>query len=197
MNDGVIALWARIVQAVPNSRLLLKAPQLASPQVRQHLQARFKALGLSGERLVLQGPSSRTDYLQAYDQVDIALDPFPFTGGTTSAEGLWMGVPILTLAGDSMVARQGVSLLMNAGLPDWVADDLDDCVAKAVAHAADLAKLATLRSGLRERVASSPIFDASRFARHLAQALHQMWRQHCRTSEPDATRAHRDQPHLT
>lgn len=194
VNDGVIALWVRIVLAVPNSRLLLKAPQLASPQVRQHLQARFKALGLSDERLVLQGPSSRTDYLQAYDQVDIALDPFPFTGGTTSAEGLWMGVPMLTLAGDSMVARQGVSLLMNAGLPDWVADDLDDCVAKAVAHAADLAKLATLRSGLRERVASSPIFDAPRFARHLAHALREMWRGHGQPCAPAITTEHSDLP---
>lgn len=190
LNDGVIALWSRIVQTVPNSRLLLKAPQLASPPVRQNLQARFKAHGLSGERLVLQGPSSRADYLQAYAQVDIALDPFPFTGGTTSAEGLWMGVPMLTLAGDSLVARQGVSLLMNAGLPEWVADDLEDCVAKAMAHAADLPKLATLRAGMRERVAASPIFDAPRFASHLADALRRMWRQHCHASTPAATNLH-------
>ena len=185
VNDGVIALWARIVQAVPHSRLLLKAPQLASAQVRQSLQARFKAHGLVGERLVLQGPSSRTEYLQAYAQVDIALDPFPFTGGTTSAEGLWMGVPMLTLAGDSMVARQGVSLLMNAGLPDWIADGPDDCVAKAKAHAADLPKLATLRSGLRDQLARSPIFNAPRFAAHLEEALRSMWQAHCLAADSD------------
>ncbi len=182
VNDGVIALWTQILQAVPRSRLLLKAPQLASAQVRQGLQARFKVHGLAGDRLVLQGPSSRTEYLQAYAQVDIALDPFPFTGGTTSAEGLWMGVPMLTLAGDSMVARQGVSLLMNAGLPDWVADGPADCVAKAVAHAADLPKLATLRSSLREQVARSPIFNAPRFAVQLEQALRGMWQTHCQTA---------------
>lgn len=198
VNDDVVALWSLIVQAVPNSRLLLKAPQLASPQVRQRLQARFKAQGLDGARLVLEGPSSRTDYLKAYAQVDVALDPFPFTGGTTSAEGLWMGVPMLTLAGNSMVARQGVSLLMNAGLQDWVADTPEDCVAKAMAHAADLPKLATLRAGLRERVARSPIFDAPRFAHHLAQALREIWRAHCRTAlAPDITGTQSDLTRIT
>ncbi|WP_338440150.1 tetratricopeptide repeat protein [uncultured Aquabacterium sp.] len=179
VHEGVVTLWCRILQAVPNSRLLLKAPQLASAQVRQAMQARFRAHGVSGERLLLQTPSTRTEYLQAYAQVDIALDPFPFTGGTTSAEGLWMGVPVLTLAGQSLIARQGVGLMVNAGLPDWVADTPDDCVAKAVAHTADLAKLATLRSGLRAQLMRSPLFDAQRFAHHLDAALRGMWRAHC------------------
>ena len=180
LNDEVIALWARVLHAVPGSRLLLKASQLGSAMVRQTMQSRFKAQGVASDRLILQGPSTREDYLQAYGQIDIALDPFPFTGGTTSAEGLWMGVPVLTLAGDSMVARQGVSLLMNAGLPDWVADAPEDYVAKAMAHASDLTTLATLRSGLRERVMQSPLFDAERFADHLGTALREMWRAHAR-----------------
>jgi len=178
LNDDVIALWAKVLLAVPNSRLLLKASQLDSAMVRQKTQSRFNAQGVSSDKLILQGPSTRDDYLQAYGQIDIALDPFPFTGGTTSAEGLWMGVPVLTLAGDSMVARQGVSLLMNAGLPDWVADTPGDYVAKAVAHTCDLATLTTLRSGLRERVIRSPLFDAEQFATHLGTALRDMWRGH-------------------
>lgn len=178
LNDDVIALWARVLQAVPGSKLLLKASQLDSTMVRQKTQARFKAQGVASDRLVLQGPSTRDNYLQAYEQIDIALDPFPFTGGTTSAEGLWMGVPVLTLAGDSMVARQGVSLLMNAGLPDWVAHDPEDYVAKAAAHASDPTTLATLRACLREQVMRSPLFDAARFARHLETAVRDMWRAH-------------------
>ncbi len=178
LNDDVLALWAKVLHAVPGSRLMLKAPQLDSALVRQKMQSRLKAAGVAGDRLILQGPSTRDDYLQAYGQIDIALDPFPFTGGTTSAEGLWMGVPVLTLTGDSMVARQGVSMLMNAGLPDWIAESPEDYVAKAVAHASDLATLATLRSGLREQVRQSPLFDATHFAGHLGKALRDMWRAH-------------------
>lgn len=178
LNDEVVALWAKVLHAVPDSRLLLKASQLGNAMVRQTMQSRFKAQGVASNRLILQGPSTRDDYLQAYGQIDIALDPFPFTGGTTSAEGLWMGVPVLTLAGDSMVARQGVSLLMNAGLPNWVADAPEDYVAKAMAHASDLTTLATLRSGLREQVMQSPLFNAETFADHLGTALRDMWRAH-------------------
>jgi len=130
-------------------------------------------------RLTLEGYSSRADYLAAYHRVDIALDPFPFTGGATSVEGLWMGVPVLTLAGKSFLSRQGVGLLMNAGLPEWVAEDTDDYVARAVSHAGDLQRLATLRNGLRQQIRSSPIFDAPRFARHFEEALRGMWQTWC------------------
>lgn len=176
MNDEVVALWARMLQAVPGSRLLLKAKQLNEDTVQRGVTTRFGAHGIGPERLVLQGRSPRHAYLATYGQVDIGLDPFPFTGGTTSAESLWMGVPVLTLAGDRLVSRQGVGLLMNAGLPDWVAQDADDYVARAQAHAADLPRLAALRKGLREQVRASPLFDAARFAQDFEAALLGMYR---------------------
>ena len=175
MNDDVVALWARILAAVPGSCLFLKAEQLKEPVMRQNVIERFAAHSVISERLILEGYTPRTDYLAAYHGVDIALDPFPYTGGTTSVEALWMGVPVLTLAGDQLVSRQGVGLMMNAGLPEWIAHDADDYVAKALAHAGELAKLAKLREGLREQVLASPLFDAPRFARQFESALCGMW----------------------
>lgn len=175
MNDAVMASWARVMRAVPGSRLLLIAHFMLDAGVRQSLIDRFAANGVTADRLVLQGPTSRVGLLAAYNQVDIALDPFPFTGGATSAEALWMGVPVLTRKGDHLIAHQGETLLTNAGLPDWIARDDDDFVAKAVAATADLDALAALRAGLRAQVLASPLFDAPRFARQWEDALWQMW----------------------
>lgn len=175
VNNQVIALWARILEAVPGSRLFLKATQLREPETRRSLLARFAMCGISSERLILEGATPRAEYLAAYHRVDIALDPFPYTGGTTTAETLWMGVPVLTLAGAHFLARQGVGLLMNAGLPEWVATDQADYFSKAVAHAGDVPALASLRRSLRAQVVASPVFDAHRFAGHFSSALRQMW----------------------
>jgi predicted O-linked N-acetylglucosamine transferase (SPINDLY family) len=175
MNDAVVALWSRVLKAVPGSRLYLKAKQLKEGTVRQSTVARFAAHGIAAVRLILEGLSPRADYLASYHRVDIALDPFPYTGGTTSAEGLWMGVPVLTLAGERFLSRQGVGLLKNAGLEQWIAADGDDYVAKAVAHANDTVGLAALRGRLRPQVLESPLFDAPRLARHFESALCDMW----------------------
>jgi predicted O-linked N-acetylglucosamine transferase (SPINDLY family) len=175
INDGVIALWCRVLDQVPRSRLLLKARQLQEDSVRANLRARFAACGVDAGRLVLEGPSPRAQYLAAYRRIDIALDPFPYTGGATSAEALWMGVPVLTLAGSTLVARQGVSLLSNAGLEDWIGTDAADYVRLARSHAAALPALARLRTGLRDRVLASAVFDAHRFARDWEDALVGMW----------------------
>lgn len=185
MNDKVVATWARVLSEVPNSRLFLKARQLyqsASPSsspVREAVVKQFAGYGIESSRLVLEGPDVRENYFAAYNRVDIALDPFPYTGGTTTAEALWMGVPVLTLAGKDFLARQGVGLLTNAGLNDWVANDLDDYVARAVAHSKDIDKLSVLRFRLREQVLASPVFDASRFAMHFEAALRGMWQKWC------------------
>ena len=184
MNDAVVALWARVLAAVPASRLFLMAKQLAETASRHRVVEQFAARGIDAGRLILEGAVPRGQYLATYQRVDIALDPFPFTGGTTTVEALWMGVPVLTLAGKTFLARQGVGLLMNAGLPQWIAADADDYVAKAVAHAADLDRLAQLRSGLREKVLGSPLFDAPRFARHFEAALRAMWSERCNLTGP-------------
>jgi protein O-GlcNAc transferase len=175
LNDDVLALWARVLQTVPNSQLFLKAKQLRDPSVVASLHKRFVQQGIAADRLLLEGPSPRADYLAAYHRVDIGLDPFPFPGGTTTAESLWMGVPVLTLSGERFLSRQGVAIAMNAGLPDWVVQSADDYVARAAQHAANLPALAQLRQGLREQVLASPLFDAGAFARHLEAALLGMW----------------------
>ena len=179
MNDSVVATWGRLLQALPTSRLFLKTKQLADATVREETLARFAAHGIAPERLTLEGPTPRADYLAAYQRIDIALDPFPYPGGTTTVEALWMGVPVLTLAGERFLARQGVGLLMNAGLPEWVASSVDDYVARAIAHAQDLPRLATLRDHLRAQLLTSPVCDAERFAGHFATALRGMWQHHC------------------
>jgi predicted O-linked N-acetylglucosamine transferase (SPINDLY family) len=177
LGDAALALWARVLASVPRSRLFLKAKQLGNDAVRQSILDRFAAHGIAPARLILEGfAPSRAEHLGAYQRVDVALDPFPYPGITTSVEGLWMGVPLLTMAGGRFVSRQGVGMLMNAGLPQWIAADEDDYAAKAVAHAADLENLAALRAGLREKVLGSPLFDASRFARHFEAALRAMGR---------------------
>jgi predicted O-linked N-acetylglucosamine transferase (SPINDLY family) len=179
MNDAVVALWARVLKAVPASRLLLKTRQLVDEALQANVIGRFAACGIAADRLILQTFVQRADYLVPYQGIDIALDPFPYPGITTSVEGLWMGVPMLTLAGHSFLSRQGVGLLMNAGLPEWIAVDEDDYVARAVQHAADLPRLAELRRGLRQQVLASPIFDAARFAGHFETALRGMWAKWC------------------
>jgi len=176
VNDAVIALWVRVLAAAPGARLLLKAGQLADPALRRRTLERFAAQELAPGRLLLEGPEPRAAYLAAYGRVDIALDPFPHPGGATSAEGLWMGAPCVTLAGTSFLARQGAGVLANADLSGWIAADADDYVAKAAARAADVPALAAVRAGLRERVRLSPLFDAARFARHLEDALWNVWR---------------------
>jgi len=176
MNNSVVDLWSRVLQAVPNARLYLKTSQLGDADVRKLTLQRFAARGIGSERLLLAGKlGSIQDHLAEYNKVDIALDTFPYPGVTTSIEALWMGVPVLTLLGDRFLGLSAKSVAVHAGLPDWVAADPDEFVAKAVLFTSDLQQMVTLRSGLRERVLASPLFDAPRFARHLEQALWDMW----------------------
>jgi len=180
MNDGVVALWARVLVAVPGSRLLLKARQLNNVSAQLSTLERFRTHGIESSRLILEGPvHERSAHLTTYERVDIALDPFPYTGVTTSVEALWMGVPVLTLAGDRFLSRQGVGLLTNAGLPEWIATDPEHYVALAKAYAGDTQRLTALRKTLREKLLVSPIFDAPRFARHFETALRGMWNVWC------------------
>jgi predicted O-linked N-acetylglucosamine transferase (SPINDLY family) len=176
MNDRVVDVWARILHGVPHSRLFLKAKQLDDAPTRETTLARFAAHGIEASRLTLEGRSPRAEYFAAYNRIDIALSPFPYPGGTTSVEGLWMGVPVLCRRGDRFLSNICTSMLHSAGLADWIAQDNDDYVAKAVAFAADAPRLAALRSSLRSTVLASPLCDAARYARHLEAALEAMWR---------------------
>ncbi len=175
INDDVLRLWAQILASVPNARLRIQAKQFADLGFVEHFRGRCRTRGLDVSRLLLVGHLPREEYFAAHGEVDIILDTFPYPGGTTTCEALWMGVPTLTLAGNTMIARQGASLLSAAGLNDWIASGEAEYVDKAIAFAADLTGLAELRSGLRQKVLASPLFDAARFARHLEDALWGMW----------------------
>ena len=172
MNDDVVDLWSRILMAVPNSRLYLKAPQLKDDGVVENTKQRFIARGIAPERLNIKGKLfSLSDHLAEYGNVDIALDTFPYPGVTTSVEALWMGVPVLSLHGDRFLSLSAKSIAHYAGLPDFAANNREDYVAKAVSLASDLKRLAALRAGLRQQLQTSPIFDASRFAKNFEDAL--------------------------
>ena len=180
MTDETVRLWVRVLKAIPESKLFLKSKQLDEKDLLKATISRYTRHGIDPHRLILEGHiNARDGHLLAYNRVDIALDPFPYNGVTTTAEALWMGVPVLTLAGERFLSRQGVGLLTNAGLPDWIATDPDDYVSRAVSHAGDLQRLTTLRAGLRQQVLASPIFDAPRFAGHFEAALRGMWQKWC------------------
>ena len=169
LGDEVLALWAGVLAASPGSRLLVKAPGLQHEAERAALRARWPG---DANVLVLEGPGPLADYLAAFGRVDIALDPFPHGGGMTTLDGLWMGVPVLTLPGAAPISRQGLSFLQTLGLADdWVAADGPDYVRRAAARIADREGLAALRGELRGRMAASPLCDAPQFAADLLALL--------------------------
>lgn len=179
VNEGVLSVWARIFRALPQARLRLQNKQMSCPASREHLLQRLTQAGIAPEQVTLEQPTNREAYLAAHAEVDIILDTFPYPGGTTTCEALWMGVPTLTLAGNTLLSRQGASLLACAGLPDWIARDENDYVTRALAHATDINRLAHLRSTLRAQMLASPLCDAPRFALNLEKALQGMWQAYC------------------
>jgi len=178
-SPAAIALWARILHEVPGSGMLLKASALADANFRQSLFDQFASHGIAAERLTLEAASPRAEYLSTYNRVDVALDPTPYGGGTTTAEALWMGVPVVTLHGETWVGRMSESILSTIGLPELVAATADDYVDMAVRLASDTRRLTELRSSLRPRIENSAFCDGVRFARDLECAFRGMWRNWC------------------
>ncbi len=175
INDFTLALWARVFQMIPDARLRFQCRQFESASARMEMLSRLSQHGIDAARVDLHGPSSREAYLAAHSEVDIILDTYPYAGGTTTCEALWMGVPTMTLAGHTMSSRQGASLLGYAGLNAWIAHDEDNYVKLAVGHAGDISGLSRLRSGLRNQLAESSLFDGARFASNLESELQKMW----------------------
>ncbi|WP_176785922.1 tetratricopeptide repeat protein [Propionivibrio dicarboxylicus] len=178
--DPVIAAWKCVLDMVPGSRLLLKAGHLNNERVCDELRSRFLAHGFDIERLVLRGPSSHPLMLSEYSEVDIALDPFPFNGGMTTLEALWMGVPVVTVAGSDVVSRQTISALKNIGLSELAYPDVKSYVRGVVELAHDLTRLSCLRKGLRDRMKASPLLQSELFARDLELLYQRMWDAHLR-----------------
>ncbi len=180
VTDPMLRLWSEILRAVPESRLLVKAAGLNSERARQRVRELLDQEGIEPSRIELRGYEvDRDEHLALYGAMDIALDTFPYHGTTTTCEALWMGVPVVTLAGPTHVSRVGVSLLSNVGLPELVAQDPDNYVRIAATLVADMPRLAELRRNLRQRMQQSPLMDAPRFARAVETAFGQLWQTWC------------------
>lgn len=179
VNDHVVALWAKILHGCPGSRLLLKSQALADSWVRAGLGRRFEALGIATDRLDLRGWCIEGSPLGPYRDMDIALDPFPYAGTTTTCEALWMGVPVVTLAGARHSGRVSVSLLKAVGLGELVATDEKGYLHMALDLAADAPRRAQLRGALRPRLAASSLCDGAGLAREFESIFRRLWREKC------------------
>jgi predicted O-linked N-acetylglucosamine transferase (SPINDLY family) len=184
LRPDVIALWAELLHAQPSSRMLLGA--IATDEDEQLLIDWFADAGISRERLMFRRRSSIPVYLQQHFHVDICLDTFPYTGSTTVLNSLWMGVPTLTIAGNTLPSRAGTTWMSHVGLEQFLATDKADFVAKGVALSSDISALAALRTGLRERCMASAAFRPEVVAAGLSRALRIMWQRWCDDQPPVA-----------
>jgi predicted O-linked N-acetylglucosamine transferase (SPINDLY family) len=182
IGDGALQAWAEILGRLPDAHLFMVVGDVEVPEVRAQVEVRLSKAGLPIDRVRLH-PRTTTGYFQLYHEFDIALDSFPYNGGTTSCDTLSMGVPIIALRGTHAVASVGSSLLSTVGLDELAAETPEDYVARAVALARDANRLRSLRTGLRERVYASPLMDHARFAREMGEAFRSMWKRWIETPQ--------------
>jgi len=181
INDEVIGLWAEVLKSVPDSRLLLKYKNwYAQETLQESLIERFAASGAGQDRVLFEAsPDTLTEHLGRYGMIDIALDPFPFNGSTTTFQALWMGVPVVSLAGETFISRAAGSIILHVGLDDLAVETPEAYVKCVRDLAGDQARLKTLRGSLRDRVATSPLCDAPAYARSVEDAYRDLWRKWC------------------
>jgi protein O-GlcNAc transferase len=179
VQDPVVRTWARILNAMPTSRLIIKNRWLSEAVQRDRILALFAEYGVTPERVQLLGPSNRLGHFSGYHEIDLALDTFPHGGGMTTLDALWMGVPVVTSPGRTISSRLAAASLTAAGLTDFIAPDLDRYIELAITKAADLRALAGLRASLRARMESSDFGDPVRYARAVEAAFRDMWQRWC------------------
>ena len=177
LGQQTVATWSRILHRVPGSRLVLKYYAMSNPAVAGRLREMFASQGVEPDRIDFFGTTSHAEQMERYRDVDIALDPFPYNGGLTTLEALWMGVPVVTCPGETFAGRHSLSHLSNVGLTTTIAGDLEDYVSLAESLAGDLPALARLREVLRDRMQSSPLCDGERFARNFERLMRNVWRE--------------------
>jgi len=182
LTGEVLALWCRLLQRLPTARLILKSPSLDNPSVATRIREAIREAGVSDGRLELRGVSDNATVLRQYGDIDIALDPFPFGGGATSCEALWMGVPIVTMPGWQPVSRQTETLLRGIGRPEWVARGADDYIDIAVRLASQPLRLADYRTVQRQAMANSALCDQRLFGQEVEKTLRAMWERFCTQS---------------
>jgi predicted O-linked N-acetylglucosamine transferase (SPINDLY family) len=181
VHEGLLRCWVRLLQTVPQSRLLIICPEGSA---QERTRALFAARAIAPERVELLSPLPWPDYVALFHRIDIALDTFPWNGMTTTCHALWMGVPTVTRTGTTAASRAGSSPLHAVGLSEWVADGEEEYIRIAASWAEDLPRLAELRQNSRSRMAGSPLMDAPRFARNLEAAYRDMWRKWCVRKDP-------------
>jgi protein O-GlcNAc transferase len=185
-TDVSLALWLKVLEAVPGSRLVLVTP---AGHARDRVRRMAASHGVDPGRLELVGHLPRPDYLRTYQRLDVCLDPVPYNGGTTTLDALWMGVPVVTLCGATAVSRAGSSLLHHMQLTELITTSADEYVTRAVVLASDLQRLAQLRQDLRSRLKLSPLFATTTFARHLESLFQTIWQSWCHSDAKTATNA--------
>ena len=175
LTDHTLRLWAGVMRALPEARLVLMSPP---GRHRRQLSQRLAAYGIAEERVDFRPFQPRSEYLRSYHDIDLGLDTFPYNGHTTSLDSLWMGVPVISRVGRTSVGRGGLSQLFQMDLLELAAETDESFVAIAAALGKDLVRLAALRRQLRTRLERSALMDASRFARHVEDAYRNAWRAH-------------------
>ena len=183
INEEVISVWAEIMDAVGNSCLLIKYKGIDTATNVERLTTKFEAKGIDKSRLVLEGQSPHVELLARYNDVDIALDTFPYSGGLTTYEALWMGVPLITVPGDTFASRHSKSHLTTVGLPELIAENKDDYIRLAVELAGNAERMAELRTGLRSWMANSPICDGEKFSDNFTAIMRKIWQDWCLTQD--------------
>ena len=178
-SPEAVALWSRILTRLPSARLLLKTPALTCPATRLRYAQLFFSHGIDPSRVQCVGRTSPPVHRTWMNEADIALDPFPYTGGLTTLESLWMGLPVVTLPGETFASRHSLGYLSTLGLTELVASNQDHYLELALELANDLPRLATLRAGMRRRMLASPLCDVERFTGHLETALATLWARRC------------------
>jgi predicted O-linked N-acetylglucosamine transferase (SPINDLY family) len=179
INDNVIDIWSEILKRVENSKLFLKAKQLDNLKMAENIRKKFQKNGINAEKIITEGRSkTREEMLEKYNQIDIALDPFPYSGVTTSLEANWMGVPLLTKKGNNFYSRIGVSINKNLGMDDWIANNEKDYILKAVSKASDLEKLFQIKKELRNKFLKSPLSSTKQYAKHFENCLNLIWKKY-------------------
>ena len=177
VNDDVIKLWSKILLSIPNSKIFLKNKDLDDSKTVSNIVEKFKKNNINKEKLIFEGKSSnRKELLDTYNKIDIALDPFPFQGNTTSIEAIWMGVPVIVLKGDRFIFHFGESINSNLKMNDWVAENKENYVLKAIKFSSNLKELSNIRTNLRSRALNSPVFNATSFGNYFDEMLWEIWR---------------------
>lgn len=180
LNAGVLSLWNRVLAQVPGSRLMVSWPTFADCEEKERVAGWFAEYGIAPRRLELRrGAGSHAAVLAEYGEIDIALDPFPFSGCLTTLEALWMGVPVVTLPKTRPASRQSLDFLTALGRTEWVAKDREEYVRIAATLASNPDCLQMLRRTQRRRMAQSPLCDSVRFASNFEAALRCIWRKWC------------------